>query len=283
MRMIAFGLLGNVIATLALMNIASLAAQDSPEAANDGTSSLIVGNPFSAIKFAHLVKVLPNGKRQFLRNEHLPVEIARDAEGRLMIKRVNRGDHPLPAECDHLEMPTPPPCPAWGVTVIDPVAHTVTHWPEGEMAFHGAVDYPLTPPRLDEAADSTSTMPDIDPDFSEEDGKIIKLDLGDRDIEGMSAHGVRWAQRYEANQDGRSVQRTRIHEVWTSAAMQLIIRVIDGDPNGEETVWGLMKISLLPDATLFRPPDGYEMEHRRTDNPAWSEGDFENLKTWFEK
>ena len=61
--------------------------------------------------------------------------------------------------------------------------------------------------------------------------------------------------------------------------------VIDGDPNGEETVRGLKKISLAPDAALFRPPDGYKMEHRRSDH--WEAHnfiaeDFEYLKSWFE-
>ena len=73
---------------------------------------------------------------------------------------------------------------------------------------------------------------------------------------------------------------TRIHEVWTSVPMQLIIRVIDGDPNGEERVWGLEKVSLAPDLELFRPPGGYEMEHRSADE---NDGDYEYLKTWFEK
>jgi hypothetical protein len=92
------------------------------------------------------------------------------------------------------------------------------------------------------------------------------------------------------NQDGQAVQRTRIHEVWTSAEMQLIIRVIDGDPKGEESIWGLEKISLKPDPALFQPPDGFEIEHRTPGQLLrWgvsggrSEYDFEQLKSWFEK
>jgi len=84
------------------------------------------------------------------------------------------------------------------------------------------------------------------------------------------------------NQDGQIMQRTRIHEVWASAEMQIIVRVIDGDPNGEETVWGLEKISLAPDGALFRPPEGYDMTHREYSD-LWAAGDFEKLKTWFEK
>ena len=176
----------------------------------------------------------------------------------------------------------PPPCPAWGVSVIDPIAHTVTHWPEGEIADHGSVVYPLTPARLEEASDSTWTMPVLGPDFTEDDGKVTTADLGSREIEGVSAHGMRWTLRYQANQDGQVAQHTRIYEVWTSEEMQLILRVVDGDPKGEETVWGLERISLAPDATLFRPPEDYQMTHREY-SEKWSAGDFENLKTWFEK
>lgn len=79
---------------------------------------------------------------------------------------------------------------------------------------------------------------------------------------------------------GQAVQHARIHEVWTSAEMRLIIRVTDGDPNGEESVWGLEKISLAPDAKLFQPPDGYQRQHQRWD--GYYANDFEDLKSWFE-
>ncbi|MGA8085994.1 MAG: hypothetical protein WCA10_01730 [Terracidiphilus sp.] len=281
MKSIAFGLFAAILVPMVHTRSACLLAQDAPAVATGNkTSRLIVGHPFSAIKFAHRVKVLPNGRQQFLRNERYPMRIARDAGGRLMMQGRNSDD--LAPECDRLDLLVPPPCPAWRVFVIDPVAHTVTHWPEGEIAAHGAVEYPLTPARLEEVADSTSSMPSLGPEFSQEDGKITKLDLGNRDIEGISAHGLRWTLRYDVNQDGQIVQRTRIHEVWASAEMQIIIRVIDGDPNGEETVWGLEKISLAPDGALFRPPEGYDMTHREYSD-LWAAGDFEKLKTWFEK
>ena len=284
MRKSAFRLLASLVALLAFVEIACLAAQDTPGTSDTvAASRLVVGRPFSAIKFAHRIKVLPDGKRRFLRNEQYPTQIARDADGRLMMQEIRRAD--LGTECDHLDELVPPPCPDWSVVVIDPVAHTVTHWLEGEIAYHGAVDFPLSPMRLEEAADSTSSLPALGPDFSEEDGKVSRTDLGDRSIEGILAHGVRWTLRYQANQNGEIAQRTRIHEVWTSTEMQLIVRVIDGDPNGEETVRGLKKISLAPNAALFRPPDGYRMEHWRSDH--WEAHnfiaeDFEYLKSWFE-
>lgn len=84
------------------------------------------------------------------------------------------------------------------------------------------------------------------------------------------------------------MQRTRIHEVWASVDMHLIVRVIDGDPLGEEKVRGLEKISLAPDASLFRPPEDYEMVLRTSAQwipmlDQFISGDFNALHEWFAK
>lgn len=234
------------------------------------------------------MRVLPDGKWQFLRNERYPIRIARDADGRLMMQTI-RTDN-LGPECYRLDLLVPHVCPSWSVFVIDPVAHTVTHWGDGEIAYHAGVDFPLTPERLQEAADDTAALPALGPDFTDEDGKVSTVDLGYREIEGIAAHGVRWTLLYDAaNQDGQTVHRIRIHEVWSSTDMQLIVRVIDGDPNGEETVWGLEKVALTPDAALFRPPDGYEIDHhwmavqQAGGTDRFIRDDFDFLQQWFAK
>ncbi len=276
--------LAGLVAVLSLPGFSHAAAQDATAATvGGGQAQLITGQPFTAIKYARRVKVLPDGKLQFIRNERYPTRIARDADGRLMMQVIPTVD--LFPECDHLDLLVPPVCPDWNVFVIDPVAHTVTHWVEGERAGKGAADFPLTESRLQEAAAATSMLPALEPDFTKEDGAVSTADLGDRAIEGVLVHGARWTLRYDTNQDGQTVHRKRIHEVWTSQEMQLIVRVVDGDPNGEETVWGLEKISLAPDASLFhspdayRPPDGYGTHHNKSDSLCWK--DFEDLKSWF--
>lgn len=107
-------------------------------------------------------------------------------------------------------------------------------------------------------------------------------------MDGIQARGTRWTLRYKVNQDDQVLQRTRIHEVWTSAEMRLVVRVIDGDPDGEETIWGLEKISRTPDSSLFHPPDGYEIVHRTSAQwlpmlDHFISGDFEALHQWFAK
>jgi hypothetical protein len=63
--------------------------------------------------------------------------------------------------------------------------------------------------------------------------------------------------------------------------MKLIVRVIDGDPNGIETIWGLEKVSMHPDPAEFRAPAGYELQHQISG--VWAKNDFEYLQTWFKK
>jgi hypothetical protein len=284
MRFVELAPLAGLVALLSLPGFPRAAAQDATAAAaGSNQAQLITGQPFTAIKYARRVKVLPDGKLQFIRNERYPTRIARDADGRLMMQVISSYD--LFPECDSLDLPVPPVCPDWNVFVIDPVAHTVTHWVEGERAGKSAADFPLTQSRLQEAAAATSALPGLGPDFTEQDGEVSDSDLGDRTIEGVRVHGVRWTLRYDTSQDGQTAHRTRIHEVWTSEEMQLIVRVIDGDPNGEETVWGLEKVSVAPDAALFhspdtyRVPDGYGTHHNKSDSLCWK--DFEDLKSWF--
>jgi len=254
------------------------ATTDQDNASSNG-ALFVAGQPFSAVKYAHQVKILPNGKQQFIRNERYPTQIARDADGRVMMQIVQT-DH-LVDECDHLEMLVPPVCPDWSVFVVDPVAQTDTHWPEGERAGHIVIDFPLSRNRLEEAAHATGDLPDVPPNFSDEDGEVSTADLGDKTVEGVQAHGVRTTLRYTKNESGAPIHVTRIHEVWIAPEMRLIIRVVDGDPNGVETVWGLEKISLSPEAALFQPPPDYEWQHGKLDK--YIVHDFECLESWFTK
>jgi hypothetical protein len=99
-----------LVVTMALARNACLATQETPAvAANNETSPLIVGHPFSAIKYARSVRILPDSKQKFLHNERYPTRIARDADGRLLIQVIH-SDNLLP-DCDQLDLPIPPVCP----------------------------------------------------------------------------------------------------------------------------------------------------------------------------
>jgi hypothetical protein len=268
----------------AALNPPFASAQDSAvnalQSGNDSASSgFIVGHPFSATKYARRVKVSPDGKEQFIANDRYPLRIARDENGRIMMQHVPED---LLSECGRLEQLEPPPCPVEGYFVIDPEAQTDTHWLEGERATSSAVTMPLRQDQLEEAARDTSEVPDIPPDVDSDASTVTAKDLGDKTIDGVTAHGVRTTVVYPAGHAANKVPITWIHEVWIAPEMKLVVRVVEGDPQGEETIWGLEKISLHPGSELFQPPEAYETQHRKTSVP-WSENDFKTLQSWFVK
>jgi len=268
---------------LAVVSAQSGAAQDNEPAAaaapTDANPGVVKGEPFSATKYSRRVKNLPDGKQQFLRNEHYPVKIARDSEGRVRIEIVE-----LPnVECDKPEMLVPPPCPSWGVLVFDPISGTVTHWPEGEIGAHVSVTLIPSPSQIAEAEDSTSNLPAQSGMTAEDGAEMTTQSLGSKDIDGISAIGVRTTSVIAAGHFGSKDPIVRIHEVWTSAEMKLVVKIIDGDPNGDETISGLDHVSLAPGAALFQPPEGYEIQVRNEPKFLGTglEGDLHQMAEWF--
>jgi hypothetical protein len=185
MKVAAVASISGLVVTLTITIVSCLAAQDASVAPVSGnTPQLNTGHPFTAIKYARRVEVLPSGELRFIRNERYPTRIARDSAGRLMMQVVH--DMDMSTECDRPDMPVPPTCPLWEVFVVDPVAHTVTHWEAGEKAGKNAADFPLTQALLEEAAGDTSSLPSIGPNFSEQDGDMTTENLGDKTLEGAA-------------------------------------------------------------------------------------------------
>lgn len=233
--------------TLLLLCATFAAAQERADAAPNTAAqqkpSLQAG-AFSATKYAKLYRVLPNGKLHFIRSERHPVRIARDTEGRIMMQYLD--DDELTSECDRPTMRIPPPCPAWDVFVIDPVSQHVTHWSEGEFAAHVALEMPLSPQTFESATRLTSDVPSLQSDLDTDAINVRNEDLGERTISGIRARGRRTTFIYPAGHAGNKIPISRIHEVWISPEMNLIVRVIDGDPNGLEHIWGLEKLPCSP-------------------------------------
>jgi hypothetical protein len=115
---------------------------DRPDAPASGKdkSIAVIEQPFSAIKYLRRVEILPDGK-QVIRDERPIIRLERDAEGRV---RVEGDINPIP-ECDQLGSLALLNCPVKRVIVFDPVAQTITHWPEGERAGPGVGIIKLSP------------------------------------------------------------------------------------------------------------------------------------------
>lgn len=241
-------------------------------------SEILRGKPFAAIEYVRRVRILPDGTEQFLRNETYPKLLARDTAGRVRMDVV-----PVPdAHCDTPKEANPLPCSVASVVLFDPAAGTITHWPEGERAGHVAARIPVPSEQVEEAERSTYELP-VDSRMPHDDTGATVESLGEKTIEGVRATGIRVTRSASAvDAAGNTVRRKDIHEVWTSAEMHLVLRVIDGDPQGEETVRELKHLSLSPDPALFEPPEGYAVETR--DQPGdsrFAAEDMEFLESWF--
>jgi hypothetical protein len=239
-------------------------------------SMIVAGHAFSAIRYSRRVKISPTGKQQFIRNEYYPILIARDSEGRVRVQSVSNP----PLECDQLQSLVPPPCPAWGVILFDPVTQTITHWTEGEIAGHAAIKVKLSAQQVEEAEKATSIITADPPDTNQDIKQVTTENLGAKVIEGISVTGIRTTTTFPVQPPNQERPTINVHEVWISEDMKLIVQIVDGDPQNEETLSGLDHISLQPDPTLFHPPDGYEIQYPRTVG-KYVDSDMGDVDEWF--
>lgn len=242
---------------------------------SDVSSDAVLHEPFAATSYVRIVRVLPNGKQQFMRNVRYPILLARDSAGRVRLDVVPNP----PEECDDLKMPIPPVCSSWSIVIFDPRAQTTTRWEGGVRGFHGPVVFKLSPSQLEDAESSTRTMPKQPTANSLDDPSVTFESLGEKDIQGIRATGIRMTTVHWLDQAGARVRTVHIHEVWTSESMQLVVRIIDGDPDGEEMIAGLDHVSLGEHPDLFQLPDVYPT--RFYDQSHLASDSLSLLTSWF--
>jgi hypothetical protein len=259
-------------------------AQDAPPPTDSTTTTqgIVRGQPFSAIRYVRKVKILPDGKQKFLRNDRYPAQMARDSEGRIRIESIQPQ-----SECDRPEQLEPPPCPAWSVLLFDLTARRITSWLDGAIAAHGSVIFRLSDQQLEDAENATNILPVYAPVSNWDGATFTTKHLGDKVIEGIRATGIRITKEIPAGRLGNNEPIVTIREVWTSASMKLILQVIDGDPRGEETISGFEHVSLTPNPALFQSPDGYQIQQQWNTDQSWQraakyvDNCLENLAEWF--
>jgi hypothetical protein len=262
-------LIFGLITTLRLSNaVGQTAAIDK----NLASTVAVIDQPFSATKYHRTIKILSDGK-QLITAERHSIQLARNSAGLIRIAGAN----PIP-ECDQPSPPALSPCPVENVFVFNPETQTITHWPEGERAGPEAVIIKLSEAQV-EAAEKLTSIPDESNAKSFSDGENLSANLGQKLVEGVNATGTRTATTVSADNSRDSALITKIHEVWVSAQMKLVIRVIDGDPRNEETISGLENLSRQPDPALFQPPDGYSNVY--TDQSDLADEDIRELADWF--
>ncbi len=250
---------------------AARAQQGDPAQADPYSPAIVTGQAFSAVRYSRTVRVEPNGRRAIVREGHR-VLMARDREGRIYMAGQGMADK----QCDLPSLGKLPVCDFWGPLLLDLRAKTIWHWTDGEIGDkEQSVQMGLRDDQFADAERFTSVLPK--PPDSAEPGVTVQS-LGERNFKGIRATGIRTTIT-RAGPDGKPA--STIHEVWTSAKMHLVLRVVDGDPQGEETVSGLTAISLTPDAKLFQLPERHYLRHwGERDTRGFADADVRNLGEW---
>lgn len=246
-----------------------LRAQRTDSDKNTSPPDAITGRPFSAVKFSRTIHTGPDGK-PVTTAEQRHMMVARDEDGRIL---MTESDSPTSESCDLPNLGALPVCDGWFVIIFDPNAALLWHWLTGNVNDTTQyVEFDLNSDQVAEDKRLTSAPP-VQPIQESEPGVGME-DLGEQSIEGIPARGVRTITFHSEDPSNR---RVTIHEVWTSVSMGLVLKVVDGDPGGDETVSGLDHISLAPDPALFKLPTERILRHH---NYAFFDGDRDHLDNW---
>jgi len=91
-----------------------------------------------------------------------------------------------------------------------------------------------------------------------------EVDLGVKDIDGLSAQGHRTITTIPADQVGNSKPIEIIDERWESTQLKVLVRSLHRDPRSGDIEYALTKISRTePAASMFQVPAGYTIRDLR--------------------
>jgi hypothetical protein len=140
---------------------------------------------------------------------------------------------------------------AWTVQVMDVVARTSLTWdiddlePKVVHVTHFSDANRPPPPTPEQIAQQKKQAALNQPPQSE-----LKIeDLGTKDINGVSADGKRTTRSIPAGEEGNVRPVTTVHEIWNSKQLGQMVRTIDDDPRGSDTVFALEDIKADPRRT----------------------------------
>lgn len=224
-----------VLSALALLEVSFLRAQTPTDVPNktEQEGDVVTDRPFAAVSVAKRVRHGADGKEIFVRYERPYYLLERDGAGRIRIE-IDSKEAPL------TELPVVMPAPAsdyWVIEVFDPAQRLTTHWGEGPIAEgKESATQELTQDQMETLAKQTVQMPALEWAPPEGAKDITEEDLGVQEIAGIQASGKRITARYNIEGVTPGAEKTLIHEVWVSTEMHLVMRVVEGDPQGEEVI-----------------------------------------------
>jgi hypothetical protein len=216
----------------------TIAAQ--PASAQDIFVTPIPNEPFSGVVNVERSRVRRNGSVVNFRTIR---EIARDSRGRIH----NESRELVPVS----DTKTPE---VMRIHLYDPQTRISTILiPQERTFWTKTVNHPpsAVPPALRYASPTDSSLPRNE--FAKEE------DLGIRDIEGVSVHGVRETQTIPAENSGSDNETVITDEYWYSDDLRINLMIKHSDPRTETLTMTVTQITRTePDPALFEIPDGYK-------------------------
>jgi len=187
---------------------------------------------------------------------------AQDSQGRIRV------DNPSSCVMDKDHQPK------WqgSITVTDPIAKTYTSWLE---LFNSTVKIATVthvpslrlsnPPTAQTdyrmAQRMSRAYNNADPQVKHDSQKVE--DLGQRNIAGLEASGMRITRTSPPGMAGNSLPLAYVEERWVSDQYGIILLDINDDPFLGKSTYEVTDFTRAePDASLFQPPADYKIEDR---------------------
>lgn len=202
----------------------------------------IPNSPFSGVVNIERTIIRKDGSAVRVKSTH---DVARDSRGR--IHNELRALVPV-SSTDRAEL--------LRINLYDPQTRISTEIDVRQRTFRTVtLNHPpaTEPPSIRFAAPDGNAPPN---EFTQQE------DLGIRDIEAVSAHGIRETQTVTDDNSGKQVVIT--DEYWYSEDLRVNLMIKHNDPRQGTTTMTVAQVSRTePDPALFEVPEGYKHPKRR--------------------
>ena len=212
-----------------------------------GSHKVVTGAPYSADMTSTHTETLPDGN--VIQNTTTG-KVARDASGRTYLQETSNGG------------PLGQTGPVTRISIFDPVAG---YSYELDATTKTAVRRQIHQPS---AADSSKW--DREAGSRPANPNVVKSDLGQQMVNGVTATGSSTTHTIPAGAIGNTKPIVSTNEIWYSPELQVVVSSKHSDPRGGQAVFALTNIQKSAEASLFQVPAGYTI----TDAPKRRGGEF---------
>ena len=245
-----------------LLLVAACALQAAGQAQKTRTTTVEMANPAHAAQLPYTaeykitrVQTLAGGAT--ISHESTEV-VAVDSQGRRMTATTT-----VPTSGDQT--------PRTHVSVFDPVARTNSNWSvPGQKATVMAMPPPTPGRNCQSTAVAPATSASLAPRIERTKPEVEEL--GTETIQGIEAHGRRTIFTTPAGAIGNDEPLVRTSEMWTAVApglRGLMVREVTDDPQSGKMTKEMSNLTQAePDASVFDPPAGYEIENKDAPVPS---------------